>query len=421
LGEKSHSRPKKKKRQLNRRHESSLKLELLRLLPGEVGIRATKVTKRSSLLINRTTKLKITGKHTRTKIKVVENDADQLLIGLDTSAVSVNIQRQRLRDTDAVADLDKAALAELSSNEGLGDPTSSISTRTIDLARILARECTTTVSTPATISINDDLTASHTSITLRTTDDETARGIDEVDGLVVDELTRDDLVDDLLTNDLAELLVGDRGIVLSGDNDSVDTPWDEVARALRVLLVLDGDLRLHIRTKPLDGTVLTGNSESLHELGGQSVSHGHHLRGLISGITEHVALITSTDVLVHLTVLNDALGDISALLSDGDEHGAALVVEALVTVIITDLLDGPTDELIIINDSIGSDLTKNHDHTSLGSSLTSDTRVGILSKASIKHSIRHLIAELVGVTLRNTLTGEKDAVSITDKLRIIRL
>jgi len=374
------------------------------------------VTEGGSLLIDGTTELEVAGEHTRTKVEVIENDLDKLILGLDTSAVGVDVEGEGLGDADAVADLDEAALAELGSDEGLGDPTGGVGTRAIDLAGVLAREGTTTVSTPTTVGIDDDLTASHTSITLRATDDEAARRVDEVDGLVVDKLTRDDLVDDLLADDLADLLVGDRGVVLGGDDDGVHALGDEVARAGGVLLVLDGDLGLHVGAEPLDGAVLAGDSHGLHELGGEDVSHGHHLRGLVGGIAEHVALITSTDVLVHLAVLHDTLGDIGRLLCDSDKNRAALVVEALVTVVVTDLLDGLTDELVVVNDSVGGDLTEHHDHTGLGGGLASYTRVGILSEASIENSIRHLIAELVGVTLRHTLTGEKDAVGINNKL-----
>jgi len=38
-------------------------------------------------------------------------------------------------------------------------------------------------------------------------------------------------------------------------------------------------------------------SEAEAQLGGEHVGEGHELRGLVGGVTEHVSLVTSTDLL----------------------------------------------------------------------------------------------------------------------------
>ena len=63
-------------------------------------------------------------------------------------------------------------------DDGLGDPAGEVGSRAVDLAVVLAGEGTTTVGTPATVGVDDDLAASETGITLRTTDDEAAGGLD---------------------------------------------------------------------------------------------------------------------------------------------------------------------------------------------------------------------------------------------------
>ena len=59
-------------------------------------------------------------------------------------------------------------------HERFGDPASEIGSGSIDLAVILAGESTTSVGTPATVGIDDDLAAGQTGVTLRTANDEEA-------------------------------------------------------------------------------------------------------------------------------------------------------------------------------------------------------------------------------------------------------
>jgi len=68
-------------------------------------------------------------------------------------------------------------MSELGGNKTLGNPTGSISGRSVDFGWIFAREGTTTMGTPATITINNNLSSSETSITMWSTNNETARGI----------------------------------------------------------------------------------------------------------------------------------------------------------------------------------------------------------------------------------------------------
>lgn len=63
-------------------------------------------------------------------------------------------------------------------DERLGDPSGEVGSGTVDLAVIFSGERTTTVCTPATVGVNDDLTASQTGVTLRTTDDEETGRLD---------------------------------------------------------------------------------------------------------------------------------------------------------------------------------------------------------------------------------------------------
>ena len=57
---------------------------------------------------------------------------------------------------------------------GHTNPAGGIGSRTIDLGEVLAGEGTSTVGSPSTVRIDDDLTASKTGITLRATNNEAA-------------------------------------------------------------------------------------------------------------------------------------------------------------------------------------------------------------------------------------------------------
>ena len=74
---------------------------------------------------------------------------------------------------------------------------------------------------------------------LGSTNDKAARGVDVVDGFLVQVLGGDDGLDDVLLQGLGDLLVGDVGGVLCRDQDGVDAAGDG---ATIHLLVFDSDL-----------------------------------------------------------------------------------------------------------------------------------------------------------------------------------
>lgn len=87
-----------------------------------------------------------------------------------------------------------------------------------------------------------------------------------VDGLVIQVLGGDDLLDDLLLDLLSQLFSGDVLAVLGGDNDGVYSEWDNGAV---VVLVLDGDLGLGIGSEPWQASISAGCRHLSVELVGQ--------------------------------------------------------------------------------------------------------------------------------------------------------
>lgn len=153
-----------------------LELKLLGLLPGEALVSEMSVL--GGLVVNGVGKVEFLDNDTRAEIEVVEDDLDKLFRGLVRSTVGLNEERKGLGNTDGVGELDERTTGQLGVDERLGDPASKVGSGAVDLGVVLSGESTTTVSTPTTVGVDNDLTASKTGITLGTTDDEETGGLD---------------------------------------------------------------------------------------------------------------------------------------------------------------------------------------------------------------------------------------------------
>jgi len=121
------------------------------------------------------------------------------------------------------------------------------------------------------------------------------------------------------------------------------------------------------------------------------------LRGLIGGITEHDTLVTGTKLLESLLVV-ETLSNVGRLLLNSNEDVACLVVEALLGGVVTDVLDGTTNDLLVVEVGLGGNLTEDHDHTGLGCGLASDLGEGVLLEAGIEDGIGDLVTVKVLTT-----------------------
>ena len=320
--------------------------------------------------------------HTRSEVEVGVDDVDELIGGAVGGAVRVDEDGEGFGNTDSVGELHEGAAAKLRVYEGFGDPAGKVGSRSVDLGEILAGESATPVSSPSTVCIDNDLSAGQTSVTLRATDNEESRRLNlqsvslvfnlyvlistyMVDSLIVQVLGRNDLLDDLLLNDFSQLLSSDLLAVLSRNNDSVHS---ERNNSTIVMRILDGDLGLSIRSQPRDGTITTSSRHRSIKLVSQLQGQREQLRSLIRGISEHDTLVTSTELLKSLLVVQ-TLCDIGGLLLNGHQHIAGFIVETLGGVIISDVLDCSTDDLLVVETCLGGDFSEDHHHTGLGGRL----------------------------------------------------
>lgn len=223
-----------------------------------------------------------------------------------------------------------------------------------------------------------------------------------VDSLVVEVLGGDDLLDDLLLDLLAKLLNTNLGGVLSGDDNGVDALRNDGAV---VVSVLDGDLGLGVGPEPGDGAIVASIGHGLVELVGKLDGEGKVLGSLVGSVAEHDALVTSAELLESLLVVQ-TLGNIRALLLNGAQNVASLIVETLVGGVVANVLDGIADDLLVVDLGLGGDLTEDHDHAGLGRGLASDLGERVLLEAGIEDGVGDLVGDLVGVALADGLGGE---------------
>ena len=261
----------------------------------------------------------------------------------------------------------------------------------------------------AAVGIDDDLTACEAAVAVRATDNELAGRVHEVTGLLVQELGRDDLLDELFDDFLfdhgmLEFLAVHLFVVLGGDDDGID------ADRLVIFIVFDGDLGLGIRAEPLDLALFAEVLDFFHELVGEADRERHEFLGFLDGVTEHHALVASTLLVVFLAFGSlgvNALGDIRRLLVHSDEHGAALVVELEVRVHVANVLDGVACHFLEVNNSLGGDFTRDNDETGVHESFASDTAFRVLSEAGVEDGVGNLVGNLIRVAFRNGFRGKK--------------
>ena len=100
------------------------------------------------------------------------------------------------RNADGVGQLHFAAIGQAGRHDVLGDVPGHVGGAAIDLGGILAAERAAAVTTPAAVGIDDDLAAGQSGIAVRTADHESARGIDVILDVAVDQFLRQARLDD---------------------------------------------------------------------------------------------------------------------------------------------------------------------------------------------------------------------------------
>ena len=256
------------------------------------------------------------------------------------------------------------------------------------------------------VGVHDDLAARQARVALRSADDELARRIDEDLRRVRQEFCRDNSLDDMLDEVLADLFELDILVVLRRDDDRVD--GDRLA-----IFIEHRDLRLAVRAKIGERAVLADLGEAACEAVCQRDGQRHVLLRLIRRIAEHHALIAGADGIfdVHIAFarfkgLVDALCDIRRLLVKRDENAAGVGIEAVLGARVADFAHRLADDLRDVDVAVRRHLTDDVYLPRRHERLAGHAAIRVLSEDSIEDAVRDLVGHLVRMTLRDRFRGK---------------
>jgi hypothetical protein len=369
------------------------------------------VTESRSLLVDGGTEVELLDDVSGSEGEVLSDDVAEPVIGLTVldGAVGVNPDGERVGESDGVGDLNADSVAKSGGDEGLGDKASVVGSGAIDLGGVLTGVSTTSMGAPTAVRVDDDLSASDTGISSGTTDIEFTGGVDDEDS-VLQKVVGADLLDDLLDKGLSDFLIAYLGVVLGGNKNVEDSSGLKVVTLVLGLLVLNDDLRFAVGSEPLDFSGVSLGShlhvDSAGELMGERVEG--LLVVLVSSVSEHDSLISSTDVREVLGS-DDSSSNVGVLgLDDGNDRHLGSI-HTLFPGVEADIVDGLTGNSLEVN-LVGSDRDFSEEAKSLGlgGSLHGDSACGVDLDAGIDDSIRDLIAHLIGMAFTDRFGGEVD-------------
>ena len=130
----------------------------------------------------------------------------------------------------------------------------------------------------------------------------------------------------------------------------------------------------------------------------------HILLSFIGSITKLKSLVTGTDgiqlILIHavlflLKSLVNTHSDICGLFIKSCNNSTCISIKTIISIVISDLTDSITNDLLDINISLSCDLTHNKYKTCSSSSLTCNTAHRILLHHSVKDRIRNRVADFI--------------------------
>ena len=246
----------------------------------------------------------------------------------------------------------------------------------------------------AAVCIDDNLTAGQTCIALRTADNETAGGVDEILCIFIQKFSRDRCFDDLIDHVFFNLFMGYIRIVLGRNNHCIHTDRFPV-------IIFYGNLGLSIRTEERNFPVFSYFSQTACQTVSQCDRHGQVFRCFIGCIAEHHALVAGADIVfVGLLFLSfqrlvDTHGNIGGLFINGHIDAYAFTVKAVAGIGVADIINRFADDLGNGHIGAGGDFTENM-HLPCGyNGFAGYTAIGILFQDGIKNGIGNLVGNLI--------------------------
>ena len=376
---------------------------LVSAFPGEKTVfgGAAKVAERSGREVDRAQEIKGFDDAGRFELESAADTALNFGLGDGVGAERVHEDRNGLGNADGIGQLDFTTTGKTGGHDVFGHIARHVAGGTIDFGGILAGERATTMTAHATVGVDDDFTAGQTTVTLRTTDDETARRVDVEFGVFVDEFLGNRLFDDELGDAFVEVFFGHVGTVLGGNDDGINA-FDLAA------LVTHGHLAFAVGTQEIEFAGIADLGETTREGMGVHDRGRHEFRGLVTRIAKHQALVAGPLFGHHAFVGIDALTDVRALRFDGNHDAAGLVVKPLERAVVANFLDGIAGNFGNIDPRRGGNFTGNNDDTRFEHRLARHVTRFILFQNGVQNGIADLICHFVGMTFGDGFACKKN-------------
>src|SRR5882762_2674620 len=191
-------------------------------LPGEIGVAAAEVSIRRGLAVNRTPQIKRIDDLARLELEVRPYQTRNQL-GVDLlGSESIHQYTNGFSYSDGVGELHFATIGQSGGHDVLRDIARHVGGRTVHLGRILAAERAAAVTSHATVRVHDDLASGETGIAHGAANDEPSGGIDVVLGVLIEQVGRNNGLDDVLQNVGTQFVVANIFGMLGGDDYGID-------------------------------------------------------------------------------------------------------------------------------------------------------------------------------------------------------
>ncbi len=181
-------------------------------------------------------------------------------------------------------------------------------------------------------------------------------------------------------------------VVLGRHHDVVD------AHGLALVVILDGHLALGVGAQI--GHLLAFLADlcqGAHDEVCQVERGGHIVLCLVAGIAEHHALVAGALQLLVFT--RHTAVDVAALLVDGGEDAARVIVELIFGLGVADVLDGTAGHGLQVDVGARTHLAHDDHLSGGGKALDGAVRLVVVGQELVEQRVADLVAHFVGMTL----------------------
>ena len=304
--------------------------------------------------------------------EVLPYEPDYLLVRELPGAEGLDVHRYRLGDAYGIGELYLTFVGDACRHYVLGYVPRHVGRAPVDLSGVLTGEAPTAVPRHTPISVDYYLPPRKSRVSLRPPYHEPARRVHMKYRLVVQKLLGYGLPYNVLYYVPLEPPVAHIRIVLGGHHYSVH-PYGPV------LLVLHRHLGLSVRPEIRQYPLLAHLREPSYELMRQHDRHRHEFRRPTTCEPEHHPLVTGPLFHVEPLALKDPLGYVGGLFVDAGEHGAGVVVEAVLGVGVSYVPYSVPYDRRYVHIAVRGDLTRHEDHPRGEQGLHRHPAVGVLS------------------------------------------